>query len=112
MHSEKIGAVVRCVTPPNGRTLSPPIEQINLLHCLSVMNIVIGFSKTWVARPLDLPVEGPDMVYYSSNQSLSELFICKKEHSFLFLWMALAVGVLLNFLPHHPLRIWLLFWSD
>jgi hypothetical protein len=38
-----------------------------------VVVVVVGFSKTSVARLLNRPAEGSDMVYYCSDQSVSEL---------------------------------------
>jgi len=38
-----------------------------------VVVVVVGFSKTSVARLLSRPAEGSDVVYYCSDQSVSEL---------------------------------------
>lgn len=35
--------------------------------------VVVGFSKTSVARLLNRPADGSDVVYYCSDQSVSEL---------------------------------------
>jgi hypothetical protein len=76
-----------------------------------VMMVVVGSSKTYVARLLNRPAEGSDVVCWCLDQSVSELwpFPMQKITQFLSPSMTLAVGVLLGFLPNQPLQFGLLF---